>query len=299
MKTSSSKQLPISVVICTRNRGEILGDCISSLIESDFPTEQYELVVVDDGSTDDTAAVVKAFQTGTNSSKGEKNPVNIHYRPMAHGGVNAARNAGIKNCSGEVVLFIDDDEEVPPDYLKRLWKSFTANPEASGIGGPLKERSGTKLGTCNGCASLADASMGKKKDHVKCLIGGNMALRAESFHKVGLFDPEISGLGDEGEWFRRAAGLSFLYDPDLWVWHRRDNLSLLGLCRHSFVQGLALPLVREKVGKKYHPNLMRILRLLAHALSRKCAQGLVLAMNELGACAQYLRLKATGRYPRN
>jgi len=288
MLNSSSSSPFITVVIITRNRANILGDCLKSLVEQDLPKDRYELVVVDDGSADRTPEVVKSFQSNTGL------PV-VRYVFQSHQGVNAARNAGIKNASGQFVFFLDDDVLVLPDYLKRVWNLITKAPEFDGVGGPLRDRGGSKLHTCGNC-SLAntDAPGANAKGLVSSLIGGNMALKAAAFKQAGLFDPAISGRGDETEWFHRARGLKFFYDPALWVWHRRDNFNLRKLCRHSFVQGLSVPLAQKKMQSSYRPKPMRILRALAHALRRGCVWGVVLALRETGAIIGHLKLKTAG-----
>jgi glycosyltransferase involved in cell wall biosynthesis len=274
----------ITIVVITRNRAEILSDCLQHLLREDFPKHQYEIVVVDDGSTDRTPAVVKSFQSDTDL------PV-IRYIAQPHQGVNAARNTGIESARGVVVSFLDDDVLARPDYLKQVWQMLSQNPNFDGVGGPLRDYGGSRLRTCNRC-SLADydAPGANGKGFVSALVGGNMTIKASAFKQVGLFDREISGRGDETEWFHRASSLKFFYDPELWVWHRRDNFNLFTLCRHSFVQGLSVPLAEKKIGTHYRPKPMRIVRPLTHAFRRGCAWGFVLAFREIGSVIGYLRL---------
>jgi glycosyltransferase involved in cell wall biosynthesis len=289
MKAETTTILSMSVVVITRNRAGILGDCLKSLVEQDFPKDQYELVVIDDGSADKTPEVVKSFQSTTGF------PV-VRYVCQSHQGVNAARNAGINNAHGTVVSFLDDDILAQPDYLSRVWSLFSKSPHLSGVGGPLKDYGGARLRTCPQC-SLADTDspVANNEGFVPYLTGGNMALKTSAFEQVGLFDAAISGRGDETEWFHRAQGLRFFYDSDLWVWHRRDNFDLIGLCRHSLVQGLSVPLAQKKTASHYRPKPMRILRAFGHAFIHGCAWGVVLGFREIGALVGYLRLAVIGR----
>ena len=273
-----------SIVICTRNRAGSLARSLQSILGQQFPKDQFEVIVVDDGSSDSTPDVVKSFQFSVHLSA-------FHYVSQDHQGLNTARNAGIQRARGEVVLFFDDDETAPPGYLIRMRNLFIAALNVDGAGGPLIDVKRSGFRTCTRC-SLSDAYVKDgRKGIVTRLIGGNMAIRADAFKRVGLFDNELSGRGDESEWFHRARDLSFLFDPDLWVWHHRDSLNLFGLCRHSYVQGLSVPIWKMKTGTPYRPDPIRIARFFGHALLRLCAKGLVLAFREIGSVAAYFRLK--------
>lgn len=98
----------ISVVIPTFNRVNLLRRVVESLSEQDYPSDAYELIVVIDGATDDTASMLQSRQTTM--------PLRIHVQPNL--GPAQARNVGIQMARGDVVLFLDDDILAPPDLLK-------------------------------------------------------------------------------------------------------------------------------------------------------------------------------------
>jgi glycosyltransferase involved in cell wall biosynthesis len=274
----------ISVIICTYNRALFLRDCLQSLIEQDLSETQYELIVSDDGSTDETSEIMKFVQAQTTIPA-------IHYLQNRHGGVNATRNAGIKQAKGQMILFFDDDQLAPSDFLQKIVDAFKENPEVDGIGGPVRDSGGSNLPTCEFC-SLGSASLANPEKHYPAkLLGGNMTLKPELFERVGFFDEEISGRGDETEWFNRATQCRFLYLPDLWAWHRRDNFSLWMLCKLAFRKGTAIPIYKRKAGKVYTPRPFKVFRYFGHALVRWCARGASLAFRELGAIVSYLQLK--------
>jgi len=114
----------VTVVIPTRNRSAMLIRLLESLERTEY--RQWEAVVVDDGSTDGTAAVVKCFQASG---------LPLHYRYQSWQKMGAARNLGIAAACGEIVAFTDDDCVVDPAWIGALAESFQAHPEALGVQG--------------------------------------------------------------------------------------------------------------------------------------------------------------------
>jgi glycosyltransferase involved in cell wall biosynthesis len=106
-ETTSTPKL--SVVICTYNRGPILEKCLRALIDQSLPGDQYEIVVVDDGSTDDTPARISALKTAVP----EWQCVWQENRGRSH-----ARNVGIRITRAAIVVFIDSDVVVTRDFLE-------------------------------------------------------------------------------------------------------------------------------------------------------------------------------------
>src|SRR3954467_2657063 len=95
-----------SVVVPTYERAETLGRAIASILRQDA---DFELIVVDDGSTDDTARIVRQFDDER-----------ISYQHQTNAGVSAARNAGAAAARGEWLVFLDADDELLPDALERF-----------------------------------------------------------------------------------------------------------------------------------------------------------------------------------
>src|SRR5262249_12724626 len=121
------------------------------------------------------------------------------------------------------------------------------------------------------------------------LFGGNMTIRRHVIAEVGPFDTSLSGRGDETEWFARATR-NFVYDPELYIHHRRNEMSLGEQCRAQFRQGRGKPLSALKRGRRYRPRPELIPRQLAHAFRHWCGHGIVAAARELGATYEWLRL---------
>ena len=108
----------LSVVIATYNRGPILEKCLKALLDQTLPADQYEIVIVDDGSTDDTRAMIARLKTDAPSWQ---------YHHQENRGRSPARNVGIGLAKGELVMFIDSDVVVVPTFLETHVKLHDAH----------------------------------------------------------------------------------------------------------------------------------------------------------------------------
>ena len=106
----------VSVIIPTYNRGWILKEAIDSVLAQDF--EDFELIVVDDGSTDNTREILDTYGQ------------DIIVLQQANKGVSAARNRGIAEAGGQLVAFLDSDDRWLPRKLSRQVDFFNLNPDA-------------------------------------------------------------------------------------------------------------------------------------------------------------------------
>ena len=275
---SANEEAPVlSVAVCTLDRASLLEDCLDSLAKQAAVPVPFEIVVVDNGPSEETRSVAMR----------QRGP-RVRYFAEPSRGVNLARNRALNEARGTVLLLIDDDEITPPGYLARLARGLADYPWADGIGGPYRDYGGGPK-TCSSCSLGSVDVPGEGFREVPHLLGGNMAIKLEVFEAVGPFDDTLSGRGDDSEWFGRARGHRFLFDPDLWVWHRRDQMGLAELCRHAFRQGLAAPKATALQGQTYRPRPRRIVAGLAHAVRKGCANGLRMSLRELGSLLAYLR----------
>lgn len=119
----------ISVVICTRNRAESLRRTLQSLVRARPPVQSdVEVVIVDNGSTDATPAVVRDFST----------QLNLRGVIEARPGLSFARNSGVVASRGDYVLWTDDDVTVEPDWLAAYDEAFKKYPDAAFFGGVIR-----------------------------------------------------------------------------------------------------------------------------------------------------------------
>jgi len=107
----------ITVLITTYNYGRFIEETIDSVVAQEFPAERVQIVVVDDGSTDDTAERLKKYGS------------RVEYFRKANGGQASALNVGIAKARGEILALLDADDLFLPDKLARVWGEFERNPE--------------------------------------------------------------------------------------------------------------------------------------------------------------------------
>jgi len=112
-------QPEISVQICSYNRSRSLNKCLEALFKQDFPADDFEIVLVDDGSKDDTGEMVKSL----------KSPAALNYLYQENQGLATARNLGLNNVKGKYVLFVDDDIIASPDLLKEHARIHRLHPK--------------------------------------------------------------------------------------------------------------------------------------------------------------------------
>jgi glycosyltransferase involved in cell wall biosynthesis len=117
----TDKKVQLSVIIPTCNRKDVLVKCLQALFRQTCPTEQFEIIIVNDGSKDDTKGVVSKLMADA--------PAKLHYYEQSNRGPAAARNVGVRQASGELVLFIGDDIIAHANLLQEHIDWHTRFPE--------------------------------------------------------------------------------------------------------------------------------------------------------------------------
>ncbi len=185
----------LTAIICTYNRAKYIGPLLESIAANDLPKEEYEILLVDNNCTDNTREVCDAFMV--------KHPdVNFRYTVEPEQGLSAAKNRGIKEAKGEIIVYIDDDTLVDPWYLRTYSEWLAAHPETMACGGPIEplyETSEPEWMTPY-TKALLTAWM-NYGDHVREYPrgrypgGGNAAYRKSVFEQVGLFNTALGRKG--------------------------------------------------------------------------------------------------------
>src|SRR5437764_2935160 len=123
------KQLDISVVIGTYNRCEMLPAALSSVLAQNAGGVNYELIAVDNNSTDKTREVVESFIA--------RGHANLRYIFEGKQGISHARNAGIAAARAPIIAFMDDDVRAPSNWLISIKRAFDEHPEVDFVGGKV------------------------------------------------------------------------------------------------------------------------------------------------------------------
>jgi GT2 family glycosyltransferase len=208
--TGRERQRPrVSVVVCTYNGGRTLRQCLASLRAVDYPA--YETIVVDDGSTDDTAAILGDF------------PEVRAIRQPNHG-LSVARNVGLHAANGDVVAYTDSDCFADPDWLTRLVYRLDQSGAAA-VGGPNLTPEDGWLAACVAAAPGQPTHVLESDQVAEHVPGCNMAFRREALLAIHGFDPVFRTAGDDVDvcWRLQQSGAWITFAPGAFVWHHRRS----------------------------------------------------------------------------
>lgn len=216
-----------SVIFCTYNREKYIFKAMESVALQSYPHEKYEIVLVNNNSTDKTEELCNAFQ--------EKYPnISFNYCIERQQGLSYARNRGIKESRGELLVYVDDDATVFPDYLQSYDDFFQQHLKELAAGGPIiphYEVSPPKwishytevllTGYLNNGNEVVPFKFGKYPG------GGNACYRAEVFREFGFFNVELGRKGkgligaEEKDFFARllSKGKKIWYVPGAGIYH--------------------------------------------------------------------------------
>ncbi len=286
----------LSVVVCTRNRAKALATTLRSLLAQDLPTSEYEVVVVDDGSTEHTAEAVAQFV--------DENQGSVRYVRQEHAGLSAARNNGAFHAQGDLICYVDDDIEADPSLLREIAAGANRNPDASCFGGRILVRyEGKPPRTCEREYIAANLDAGDIEKPIDRAVGANMAIRRRALDEVGPFDEALRWQWDEVEWQERLRrnGGRIVYIPGALVWHRRTaaDLKLLRLLMDRFRWGRCFPAYARITGRPtpIASELWRLLVSLVHGVRRRCFGGPLMVSYRLGVLASIAGHAVAERFP--
>ena len=199
----------ISVVVCTYNGERTLRDCLEGLTALRYPN--YEVIIVNDGSTDGTLAITREFSFRVISTPNM--------------GLSSARNTGLSAANGEIVAYIDDDAYPDPDWLTYLASTFSSTEHVS-VGGPNLAPAGDGwIADAVANAPGGPCHVLLSDDEAEHIPGCNMAFRKSALQAVGGFDPRFRVAGDDVHvcWLLAERGWTLGFNPAALVWHHRRN----------------------------------------------------------------------------
>jgi glycosyltransferase involved in cell wall biosynthesis len=227
----------ISVVVCSLNGGSTIRDTMEGLTRLDYPN--YEVIVIDDGSTDDTAAIAAEYPVRVISTENR--------------GLSSARNTGWQQATGEIVAYIDDDAYPDPDWLRFLVTVFE-DSEFVGVGGPNLPPAGDGwIADCVANAPGGPVHVLVTDTEAEHIPGCNMAFRRQALSVIGGFDPVYRAAGDDVDicWRLQERGWTIGFSPVAVVWHHRRN-SLKMYWKQQQGYGKAEALLERKWPQRYN-----------------------------------------------
>lgn len=198
----------VSVVVCSYNGAKTLHGCLDSLMRLDYP--DYEVILVDDGSQDETASIADQFPM-------------VRYHYQLNQGLSVARNAGAKLAVGEIVAYTDDDCVADEHWLRYLVQGMN-DQKVEAIGGPNITPDGDGWTAKCVAASPGNPSHVMLDDtHAEHIPGCNMAFRRMTLLGIGGFDAQFRVAGDDVDicWRMLDAGLPIGFSAGAMVWHHR------------------------------------------------------------------------------
>jgi len=224
----------ISVVVALHNAAATLEDCLSSLEELQYP--DYEVIVVNDGSTDDSARIIERFPFRSITTE--------------NSGVSASRNRGWEAATGDIVAYIDSDARADPDWLSYLATVFLDSPVGA-VGGPnpVPPEDGW-VAQCVYRSPGGPTQVMFDDESAEHVPGCNMAFRRDVLEQIGGFDPMFRHAGDDVDvcWRILEQDWRIGFSPSAVVWHHRRP-SVRAYWKQQVGYGVAESLLERK-----HPN---------------------------------------------
>jgi glucosyl-dolichyl phosphate glucuronosyltransferase len=243
------QKINYSILVCTYNRCNYLKETIESIIEAIGKREDCELIIIDNNSTDQTSEIVESFSSFSS----------LKYYLETKQGLSHARNRGMREAKGEVLVYLDDDIELPKHYFEVCDQIFQ-DPDIAISGGKVLPH---KVNIPHWLpkkyyflVSIFDE--GNEPKHIAYLMGANFAIRRSIALQIGKFNTNLgrkgSNLagGEEIDYLNRAKQLGFktMYNPDQKVWHKiNEKLNELYVLKYAFELGKSERIVEEAYSK--------------------------------------------------
>jgi GT2 family glycosyltransferase len=228
----------VSVVVGLYNAERTLRDCLESLGGINYP--DYEVIVVNDGSTDGSEAIMRQF------------PYICVTTPNQ--GISAARNEGLRLASGEIVAYIDSDANADPEWLSNLAATYLES-DVVGVGGPnIVPAEDNWEAQCVYRAPGGPTQVMLDDQRAEHIPGCNMSFRRAALEEIGGFDPIFRKAADDVDicWRLLDRGYSLGFSPSAVVWHHRRP-SVRAYWKQQVGYGESEAILERKFPNKFNP----------------------------------------------
>ncbi|XZF12460.1 glycosyltransferase [Chitinophagaceae bacterium MMS25-I14] len=220
----------VSAVICSYNRARFILKAVESIFEQDFDKNQYEVIVVDNNSTDNTATLLEEYKTAHPG-------YNFSYYIEKNQGVAYTRNRCAREARGELVVYLDDDSIAQPGWLSTTVRFFDEHANVYSTGGKITPYFLTGIPDWYSkyffglVGNFDQGPRVKKLTGARYPCGANMAFRKKVFDEVGYFNTDLGRKGagllanEEKDIYLRIlhSGKDVYYLPDVEVLHAVES----------------------------------------------------------------------------
>ena len=265
--SKSLTTLPASVVVPTYRRPEYVSDAVRSIRAQEFPSEGYEILLVDNDPDRGGAPVVE--------ESGQSGACAIRCVHELRNGLHNARHRGAREARGEILVYVDDDVIVHPGWLAAMLEPF-ADPAVACVGGKVVPKWEAQAPDWvsqlpEWYLSLVDFGDKTRELTTEFVSGCNMAVRRDVVYELGGFHPDsfgdprliwLRGDGEAGLLRKiRAAGYKVIYEPRAWLYHRvpASRLTPEYFCTRAFRQGISdsFTVIREYAHMRKRHRMLR------------------------------------------
>jgi glycosyltransferase involved in cell wall biosynthesis len=209
--------IPVSAIICTRNRGDKIATAVRSVLDNDYPS--FDLTIIDQSTDDLTREAVEKMAA---------DEPRLRYVHSSEPGLSKAYNNGIRRTTGEILAFTDDDCVTDPDWISRIVAAFAAEPDGDLLYGRVIAFGGTTEDNALTPALELDhpERLAKGEGFRVFGMGANFAARRRLFDRAGYFDEMLGGGGPlwssqdyDLEYRAYQAGCVVLLRPEVYIRH--------------------------------------------------------------------------------
>jgi glycosyltransferase involved in cell wall biosynthesis len=205
----------VSVVIPVYNGEKYITECLESVYQQTYPS--FEVIIIDDGSTDQSLEII-------NKMPGDKKIISQQNKDVSH-----ARNTGIKNASGQLIAFLDQDDLWDTKRLEKLIRVFMKNPDVDLFFTDLSKfndegKNWHPRDRHKAASRLRDENLFENLIRKNVLMPSAVMVKKDRFIEAGMFDPQFKTCGDYEMWLRMAAkGMRFKYLPEPLTLYRQHG----------------------------------------------------------------------------
>lgn len=275
----TKSNIVLSVIVPTRNRAKLLDKMLNSLLAQTYPVSSFEVIVVDNGSTDKTREIFEKYEDKLG---------NYYYVYNSSPGLHIGRHAGLNVAKGEIIVYADDDIRAMPTWLESIYEAFKKNPDVALVGGKnLPEFEATPPSWVNqlwqeqeglrSCSLFSILDAGNEIGEISpySVWGCNFSIRKSVLLRIGGFHPDgmpkdkLRYRGDgETAVAKRVLlmGYKTLYHPQASVYHwvSSERMTFSYVFERAYRSGISASYSRIRRNGKKMPkfNLLYIARTL-------------------------------------